>query len=75
LSLRTIEALDALHEGYDAFLCDVWGVLHNGVTAWPEAFGALQRARAAGKTVVLITNAPRPGPPAARPARRPRGRL
>lgn len=60
MSLRTIEALDALYEDYDAFLCDVWGVLHNGVTAWSEAFGALQRARAAGKTVVLITNAPRP---------------
>jgi HAD superfamily hydrolase (TIGR01459 family) len=46
---------------YDALLCDVWGVLHNGVTAYPDAVDALRRCRAAGVAVVLITNAPRPG--------------
>ena len=42
-------------------LSDVWGVVHNGVAATPEACDALARFRAAGGTVVLITNAPRPG--------------
>jgi HAD superfamily hydrolase (TIGR01459 family) len=46
---------------YDLFLCDVWGVVHNGETAYPDAVDALRRARAAGVTVLLITNAPRPG--------------
>lgn len=45
---------------YDALFCDVWGVMHNGVTAFPEACDALTRARAGGAMVVLITNAPRP---------------
>lgn len=45
---------------YDVILCDVWGVLHNGVSAFPEASLALKAARAAGLTVVLITNSPRP---------------
>jgi HAD superfamily hydrolase (TIGR01459 family) len=45
---------------YDVILCDVWGVLHNGVEAWPEAVTALQNARQAGKCVVMVTNAPRP---------------
>ena len=45
---------------YDALFCDVWGVMHNGVTAFPEACDALMRARAGGAMVVLITNAPRP---------------
>ncbi len=45
--------------GYDVLLCDVWGVVHNGVTAFPHACDALMRARARGTTVVLITNAPR----------------
>ncbi|MCR9123142.1 MAG: TIGR01459 family HAD-type hydrolase [Phyllobacteriaceae bacterium] len=58
--MATIDTLDALHDRYDAILCDVWGVLHNGVESWPAACEALQRARKAGKTVVLITNSPRP---------------
>jgi HAD superfamily hydrolase (TIGR01459 family) len=45
---------------YDVVLCDVWGVMHNGVHATPESGDALARFRAAGGTVVLITNAPRP---------------
>ena len=45
---------------YDVLLCDIWGVVHNGVAAWPSACDALIRARAAGAKVVLITNAPRP---------------
>ena len=42
-------------------LCDVWGVVHNGVAATPPACEALTRFREQGGTVVLITNAPRPG--------------
>jgi HAD superfamily hydrolase (TIGR01459 family) len=45
---------------YDVALCDVWGVVHNGVEASAEAGDALRRFRAGGGTVVLITNAPRP---------------
>jgi HAD superfamily hydrolase (TIGR01459 family) len=48
---------------YDVLLCDVWGVLHNGVAAFPAAVTALARAREAGATVVLVTNAPRPAGP------------
>jgi HAD superfamily hydrolase (TIGR01459 family) len=50
----------ALVGGYDVLLSDVWGVVHNGLAAWPRACDALMRARAGGATVVLITNAPRP---------------
>src|SRR5258707_7714241 len=45
---------------YDVVLSDVWGVVHNGVTAFPGACDALARFRAGGGTVLLITNAPRP---------------
>jgi HAD superfamily hydrolase (TIGR01459 family) len=44
---------------YDVLLCDVWGVVHNGIAAFPHACDALMRARARGATVILITNAPR----------------
>jgi HAD superfamily hydrolase (TIGR01459 family) len=46
---------------YDVLLCDVWGVVHNGVAATVESCAALVRFRSHGGTVVLITNAPRPG--------------
>src|SRR5216684_8589734 len=45
---------------YDVVLSDVWGVVHNGLTSFPEACDALARFRAGGGTVLLITNAPRP---------------
>jgi HAD superfamily hydrolase (TIGR01459 family) len=51
----------ALASGYDVVLSDVWGVVHNGIAATAEACDALTRFRAGGGTVVLITNAPRPG--------------
>src|SRR5215831_9211700 len=51
---------------YDVVLCDVWGVVHNGVAAAAEAGDALTRFRERGGTVVLITNAPRPGEKVAR---------
>lgn len=56
----------ALAPNYDALLCDVWGVVHNGLAALPAACDALMRARARGAAVVLITNAPRPSPAVAR---------
>ncbi len=55
-----IDALAEIAGDYDVVLCDVWGVLHNGVDPFPKAGEALARARENGATVVLITNSPRP---------------
>jgi HAD superfamily hydrolase (TIGR01459 family) len=55
------ESFAALAPHYDAVLSDVWGVIHNGIAAFPQAADALTRFRAANKAVVLISNAPRPG--------------
>lgn len=56
-----IERFSALAPDYDAVLCDIWGVVHNGVAATAPAGEALTRFRKRGGTVVLISNAPRPG--------------
>jgi len=56
-SLTGIAGLAALT---DAWVVDVWGVIHNGVVAYPAAVAALARFREHGGTVVLVTNAPRP---------------
>lgn len=59
-----VPGLSALAERYDGVLCDVWGVLHNGVAAFGPAGEALTRFReTTGGKVVLITNAPRPAGP------------
>ncbi|EPR18101.1 haloacid dehalogenase [Agrobacterium radiobacter DSM 30147] len=62
LMAHRILTLGEITDGFDVILSDVWGVLHNGVSAFPDAAVALREARKAGKTVVLITNSPRPAP-------------
>ncbi len=52
--------LSEIAADYDALLCDVWGVIHNGREAYPDACAALERFRAERGPVVLISNAPRP---------------
>jgi len=59
-TLRFVERLRDLVDGVEVVLSDIWGVVHNGLAAFPEACEALQRYREAGGTVVLVTNAPRP---------------
>ncbi len=57
---KLVAGLREIAQNYDVILCDVWGVIHNGVAHFPKAVDALIRFRAKGGTVVLITNAPRP---------------
>ena len=52
--------------GYSVLLCDLWGCLHDGVRAFPDAVAALERFRAGGGRVVLLTNSPRPAGEVAR---------
>ena len=55
------EHFASLAPHYDVILCDVWGVVHNSLVSSRPACDALARFRAQGGTVILITNAPRPG--------------
>jgi HAD superfamily hydrolase (TIGR01459 family) len=57
---QIVSSLAEISDYYDAVLCDVWGVIHNGRTAFHESCAALASFRALGKPVVLISNAPRP---------------
>jgi HAD superfamily hydrolase (TIGR01459 family) len=55
-----ISGLREVAGDYDALVCDVWGVVHDGVRPhWP-AVEALRHFRADHGRVVLLTNAPRP---------------
>ena len=50
----------ALAERYDGLILDLWGVLHDGLHAYPEALDALRHLKARGTRLVVLSNAPRP---------------
>ncbi|APZ53782.1 TIGR01459 family HAD-type hydrolase [Salipiger abyssi] len=56
---QIIRALSEISGNYEAMFVDLWGCVHNGVTAYPEAVEALRAYRADGGVVVLVTNSPR----------------
>src|SRR6516165_6097338 len=63
ISAATIPVIDSLHPvgcNYAAWLVDIWGVMHNGVRAFPGAVEATRRFREQGGIVVLLSNSPRP---------------
>ncbi len=51
--------LSSLADGYDCFVVDLWGVLHDGVRAFPAAVDCLAELKARGKQVLILSNAPR----------------
>lgn len=58
-----LASLDDLADRYDAVLCDIWGVIHNGRAHFPAAAAALRRARKRGQIVLLVSNVPKPRGP------------
>jgi HAD superfamily hydrolase (TIGR01459 family) len=57
--MQFIDRLADISLNYQAILCDVWGVVHNGEWSFPAAASALEQARKSGLAVILVTNAPR----------------
>ena len=57
---QIISALSEVSDRYDVLYCDLWGCLHDGLTAFPDAVAALRGFKAGGGTVLLLTNSPRP---------------
>lgn len=57
---RIITALSEISAQYDALFVDLWGCVHDGIQAYPEAVAALQAYRSGGGKVVLVTNSPKP---------------
>jgi HAD superfamily hydrolase (TIGR01459 family) len=45
---------------YDGFVLDLWGVIHDGINAFPHAVECLAHLRDAGKRTLLLSNVPRP---------------
>ncbi|RAU23947.1 TIGR01459 family HAD-type hydrolase [Paramagnetospirillum kuznetsovii] len=54
-----ISGLERLAERYDGFVLDLWGVIHDGVEAYPGVAETLADLRRAGKRTIMLSNAPR----------------
>ncbi|HZD24927.1 MAG TPA: TIGR01459 family HAD-type hydrolase [Alphaproteobacteria bacterium] len=61
MSLTILNGLSEVVERYELFICDVWGVLHDGLRPYPGVRDCLHRLRERGRKVALLSNAPRPG--------------
>ena len=59
MSIPIVPGVAALAADYDAFLVDLWGVVHDGIAPYAGVTDCLARLRAAGKRVVLLSNAQR----------------
>ena len=59
---KTVRPLGGLAEiagDFDGFIVDLWGCLHDGVTAFPAAVEAVTRLKTAGGRILILSNAPR----------------
>jgi len=60
MGTKLIKGLSQIQSKYDAFLIDLWGVVHNGIQLYPGAIDVLNNLHKFNKRFVLISNAPRP---------------
>ena len=58
--MRLLTGFSQIASAYDGFVLDLWGVIHDGVNAFPHAVDCLVRLRDAGKKTLLLSNVPRP---------------
>ncbi len=59
-TIPILTSIEPISRNYDAWLADIWGVMHNGVTPFASACDACTRYRLGGGVVLLLSNAPRP---------------
>ena len=60
MAKKTIKGLSEIYRKYDAFLIDLWGVVHNGIQLYPGAIKVLKNLNKLNRKFVLLSNAPRP---------------
>jgi len=60
LPIPILDSIALVSRRYDAWLTDIWGVMHNGLRPFPAAVEACQLYRQGGGVVILVSNSPRP---------------
>ncbi|MBP7709901.1 MAG: TIGR01459 family HAD-type hydrolase [Rickettsiales bacterium] len=57
--MKFINSIEEISNHYNYFIFDVWGVVHDGTTAYPGAIEAITYLRNQGKKICFLSNAPR----------------
>ena len=58
--MEHLSGLAPLADRYNGFILDLWGVIHDGVNAFPHSIETLRHLRSAGKRTLLLSNVPGP---------------
>jgi HAD superfamily hydrolase (TIGR01459 family) len=59
MSFRIIPGLSEVADKYEAFILDLWGVVHNGLAPYPGVLDCMEKLRSDGRQILLLSNAPR----------------
>ena len=54
-----IKSIEEISDRYDSFILDIFGVLHDGINAFPDTRRTLEALKNAGKNICLLSNSPR----------------
>lgn len=57
--MKNLNSVAEFAENYDAFILDIWGVIHDGVEAYDGVLECLQQLKKANKKIIFLSNAPR----------------
>ncbi len=57
--LRAISGLEEVADLFDAFILDLWGLVHDGEQLYPPSVETFRHLKFAGKKTLLLSNAPR----------------
>jgi HAD superfamily hydrolase (TIGR01459 family) len=57
--MQALSSIFDITDQFDAFLCDLWGVIHDGEYLYPNVLETLEALNAAGKQIMFLSNAPR----------------
>ena len=60
MKIKKLDHLQEIYDAYDAFLVDLWGVMHNGIRLNLSAINAVKKLEDKGKRIIFLSNAPRP---------------
>jgi len=59
-TMKEIINFSEVSEEYDALICDVWGVIHNGRELFSGINECLKNYKVNNRVIILLSNAPRP---------------
>lgn len=57
--MQVINGVAEIAQNYDTILLDQFGVIHNGVRAYPRALRAISRLHASGVKIIILSNSSR----------------